>query len=229
MQTTTTLLYLISYVFFFAFNWKNIKDGSQRLINDDGDFTSKPKQLLLTHLIATIWLGFVPILILKNTFSNLLIDLQTLKTNMLLLYILTLITILFIAFKQSKYAHKKREHSSESSLHLSTLFFTSYFITRALFLFSYEFWLRGGLLFEIATDIGMPLAIVANIFLYVLLHIFNSRKELLACIPFGIAACLFSFLFNAVWPAILLHIAFSLAYEINFYRLNLIHLKNTTS
>lgn len=228
MQLTTTLLYLISYTFFFVFNRKNIKNGSQRLIDENGDFTSKPKQLLYTHFIGAIWLGFVPMITLQNSFLNPLIDLQTIGIKNVLLYVLTLIVFLFIALKESKSAHEEKDNS-ESVFQLPTLFFSTYFISRALFLFSYELWFRGALLFETASVIGKPLAIMLNVFLYFLLHIFNSRKELLACIPFGITACLFSFLFNAAWPAILLHIAFSLAYEINFYRLNLIHLKNTTS
>ncbi|MEN9909339.1 MAG: hypothetical protein RLZZ540_2488 [Bacteroidota bacterium] len=229
MQPTTTfLLYLISYTLFFVFNQKSIKDSSQRLIDDNGDFTSKPKQLLYAHFIGAIWLGLVPIFILKDFFLNTLIDLQTIEIKNVLLYVLTFIVILLIAFKESKSAHEKKDNS-ESDFQLSTLFFITYFITRALFLFSYELWFRGGLLFETASATGRPLAITLNIFLYVLLHMFNSRKEILACIPFGITACLFSFLFNAVWPAILLHIAFSLAYEINFYRLDLTRLKTLKS
>lgn len=222
-------MYLISYILFFVFNWKCIRNGSQRLINDGGDFTSKPNSLINAHLIGAIWLGSVPAMVLKDSILNVLIGTKTIEVNTILLYIFTFILILFIAFKQSKYAHEKREKLSKSSLHLSALFFISYFITRAIFLFSYELWFRGGLLFETTSSIGMPLAIVANIFLYVLLHIFNSRKEIVACIPFGVVACLLCLLFNAVWPAIILHIGFSLVYEINFYRLNLINLKNTKS
>lgn len=229
MQTTTILLYLTGYILFFVFNRKCIKDGSQRLINDNGDFTSRPGHLIHAHLIGAIWLGIVPVMTLKDSVANLLMDPKTIEANTILLYVLIFIVILFVALQQSKYAYGKRAQSSGNSVHLSGVFFSSYFITRALFLFSYEFWLRGGLLFETAASIGMPLAIVANIFLYVLLHVFNSKKELLACIPFGIVTCLFCLLFNAVWPAILLHIGFSLGYEINFYRLNLIHFKNTTS
>lgn len=229
MQTSTVILYLMSYILFFVFNWKCIKEGNQRLINDDGDFTSKPKQLIHAHLIGAIWLGIAPVITLKESVLNVLIDPKTIEANTILLYVLTFIVILFVALQQSKNALEKREQPSGSSLHLSMFFFSSYFMTRALFLFSYELWFRGGLLFGTAAGIGMPLAIVANIFLYVLLHVFNSRKELLACIPFGIVSCLFCFAFNAAWPAILLHIGFSLGYEINFYRLNLNHLKNTTS
>lgn len=228
MQLTTTLLYLISYTFFFVFNRKNIKNGSQRLIDENGDFTSKPKQLLYGHFVGAIWLGFVPVITLQNSFLNALIDLQTIEIKNVLLYVLALIILLFLALRESKSAHEKKDNS-ESVFKLSALFFPTYFISRALFLFSYELWLRGALLFETASAIGKPLAITLNVFLYVLLHIFNSRKELLACIPFGITACLFCFLFNAVWPAIILHIGFSLAYEINFYRLDLTRLKTLKS
>ncbi|OCB73067.1 hypothetical protein SAMN05192550_0761 [Flavobacterium glycines] len=228
MQLTTTLLYLISYTFFYVFNRKNIKNGSQRLIDENGDFTSKPKQLLYGHFIGAIWLGFVPVITLQNSFLNALIDLQTIDLKNILLYVLTLIVLLFLALRESKSAHEKKGNS-ESVFQLSALFFSTYFISRALFLFSYELWLRGALLFETASAIGKPLAITLNVFLYVLLHIFNNRKELLACIPFGITVCLFCFLFNAVWPAIILHIGFSLACEINFYRLDLTRLKTLKS
>jgi len=228
MQLTTTLLYLISYILFFVFNQKSIKGNYQRLIDDNGDFTSKPRQLLYAHFIGAIWLGFYSVITLKDSFINTLIDLQTIEIKNILLYVLTLIVILLIALKESKSAHEKKANP-EGSFQLSGFFFITYFITRALFLFCYELWFRGSLLFETSSTMGRPLAIVLNIFLYVLLHVFNSRKEILGCIPFGITACLFSFLFNAVWPAILLHIAFSLAYEINFYRLDSTRLKTLKS
>jgi hypothetical protein len=51
----------------------------------------------------------------------------------------------------------------------------------------------------------------------------------LACIPFGLLVCFFSIFFNSVLPAIMLHIGFSLVYEINIYRLNLINSKTVKS
>ncbi|SHG50651.1 hypothetical protein SAMN05443549_104266 [Flavobacterium fluvii] len=65
--------------------------------------------------------------------------------------------------------------------------------------------------------------------LYVLVHIFNSKKGILACIPFGLMVCFFSITFNSSWPAILLHIVFSSIYELNFCRLNLINPKTVKS
>ncbi len=228
MQTINITLYSISYIIFFIFNWKCVNNHYQRLIND-GEFTSKPYQLIGSQILGAIWLGFLPLTTTKYSILKIFNDIKSIEVNTTLFYILILSLILFIALKQSKYAYKKRPQSFKIPLQLSVPFFISYFLTRAVFLCSYELWFRGGLLFETSANIGMLLSIVSNVFLYVLLHVFNSRKELLASIPFGIVACLFCFLFNAVWPAIILHIVFSLGYEINFYRLNLINIKNTKS
>jgi membrane protease YdiL (CAAX protease family) len=101
---------------------------------------------------------------------------------------------------------------------LSSSFLIGYFIIRIVFLVVYELWFRGFLLFDSISWIGMPAAVALNVILYVLVHIFNSKKEILVCIPFGIVLCFFSIVFNAAWPAIILHIGFSVVYEINTCR-----------
>ncbi|MBD0723784.1 hypothetical protein B6A10_01175 [Flavobacterium sp. L1I52] len=226
METTTLFLYAFSYIIFFAFNWKQIKKGSQRLIDENGNFSSKPIQLISNQIFEAILLGITALITLKNNVLQLLFN-PEITANIITLYLLTFILILFLAFKQSKNTFKKRKQSSGNATQFSTLFFCSYFISRALFLFSYELWLRGSFLFETAHQFGIPIAIITNVSIYVLLHLFNSKKELLVCIPFGIMVCIFNLLFQAVWPAIILHISFSLAYEINFYRLYVIDLKTT--
>ncbi|MFC3334699.1 CPBP family intramembrane glutamic endopeptidase [Flavobacterium palustre] len=225
MQTTTFLLYLSSSILFFILNWKQIKKRSQRLIDENGNFTSKPMQLISNQLFGAILLGITAVITSKNAILNTLIDFETITAKILVSYLIVFALILFLALNQSKNTFKNRNQSPENATQLSVLFFCSYFISRALFLFAYELWLRGNLLFETANNFGIPLAILSNVLLYVLLHIFNNKKELLACIPFGIAVCIFNLVFHAVWPAIILHISFSLAYEINFYRLNLVHSK----
>ncbi|MBC7845079.1 MAG: CPBP family intramembrane metalloprotease [Flavobacterium sp.] len=85
------------------------------------------------------------------------------------------------------------------------------------------------MLFYFVGWFGIPLAVFMNVVLYVLVHIFNSKKELLACIPFGLMVCFFSIIFNSAWPAILLHIGFSSVYELNFWRLNLMNSKTVKS
>ncbi|TRW97141.1 CPBP family intramembrane metalloprotease [Flavobacterium gawalongense] len=141
------------------------------------------------------------------------------------LYLLIFMVMVTIAFKQSKSAYEKKQGSSENRTHLSPDFFISYFIIRALFLFVYELWFRGFLLFDCISWVGTPLAVLVNIFLYVSVHIFNSKKEMWACFPFGILVCFLSILFDAAWPAIILHIGFSSVYELSMYRFNLNNFK----
>jgi hypothetical protein len=225
MQTTNIILYILCYVAFFAFGWLCKINGCHRLINDDGVFTSKPVKLIGAHLFGMFLLVLIPVILQNHSALKVLMANKTPDAFLILLYVLIFTLVLIIAFKQSKYNYEKGTRLSENFTHLSSNFFIYYFITRALFLFAYELWFRGFLLFDCISWIGVPLAVFVNLSLYVLVHIFNSRKEILACIPFGILVCFLSILFNAVWPAIILHIGFSLVYELSIYRFNLNNFK----
>jgi len=229
MQATNSLLYIFIYVLFFGFSWMSKIKGIHRLINDDGGFTQKPRGLISAHIIGILWLGLFPLIVLKQSIFKVLTEIKIPVSFIIVLYFFLFILIVTIAFEQSKKAYEKCQVPSESFARLSSNFFIYYFIVRALFLFSYELWFRGFLLFDCIHWFGIPLAVFINVSLYVLLHIFNGKKEALACIPFGLLVCFFSILFNSALPAILLHIGFSLAYEFNIYRLNLINSKTAKS
>ena len=229
MQTTDSLVYVLIYVLFFGFSWMCKINGVHRLINDDGVFTRKPRGLIGSHVIGILWLGIVPLIFMKSSILSVLTDSKIPHSFFMVLYFLIFILTMTIAFHQSKNTYEKNQSSPENIVHLSSQFFIAYFIVRTVFLFSYELWFRGFLLFDFIRWFGIPLAVFINVFLYVLLHIFNGKKEMLACIPFGVMVCFFSILFNSAWPAIMLHIGFSSVYELNFYRLNLINLKTAKS
>lgn len=229
MQTTDSLVYICIYILFFGFSWMSKTNEIHRLINDDGVFTSKPRGLIGSHIIGIIGLGIIPAMLMKTSFLSILTEIKIPHSFFMVLYFLIFILTMTIAFNQSKNTYQKRLESIGNLVHLSSQFFISYFIVRALFLFSYEAWFRGFLLFDSIRWFGIPLAVFINVFLYVLVHIFNSKKEILACIPFGLLVCFFSILFNSAWPAILLHIGFSMVYELNFYRLNLMNSKTAKS
>jgi hypothetical protein len=225
MQATDSLVYVFIYVLFFGFSWMCKINGIHRLINDDGVFTSKPRGLIGSHIIGMICLGIVPVILMGTSILSVLTEIQIPNGFLIVLYTLIFILIATIAWNQSKNEYDKKQESTGNLIHLSSRFFISYFIVRALFLFSYESWFRGFLLFDCVRWFGIPLAVFINVVLYVLVHIFNGKKEILACIPFGLLVCFFSLTFNSAWPAILLHIGFSLVYELNFYRLHLINPK----
>jgi membrane protease YdiL (CAAX protease family) len=229
MQATDSLVHVFIYVLFFGFSWMCKINGIHRLISDDGVFTSKPLGLIGSHLIGMIWLGIVPVILVKTSILSVLTEIEIRNGFLIVLYVLIFMIITTIALNQSKKEFENKQGSIENVGHLSSRFFIFYFIIRALFLFSYELWFRGFLLFDCIRWFGIPLAVFMNGILYVLIHIFNSKKEALACIPFGLLVCFFSLTFNSAWLAILLHIGFSLVYELNFYRLHLINPKTVKS
>lgn len=101
-----------------------------------------------------------------------------------------------------------------------------YFIIRFLFLLCYEFFFRGVLFFKLMEYQSLFHAIVYCTILYVLIHIFDTKKEIFGAIPFGIILCLFAYYTNNVWYVFIIHIALSAVYEISmFYTLTL---KNKT-
>ena len=210
--------YIFCYTVFFLLSWVSKVSDSQRLIDDEGAFTTKPGNLIGAHLIGILWLGAVPVILLNKSVLKILAGDQKPEIIYVLFFILLFALIITIAFKQSEKLNAKRQGPDEAFNQLSSSFFMGYFIIRAVFLFVYELWFRGFLLFDSINWVGIPAAVAINVFLYVLVHLFNSKKEILACIPFGILVCLLSIFFNAAWPAIILHIGFSLAYELNIYR-----------
>lgn len=218
MPVTNMIIYFFTYVLFFFISWKSRHAGSLRLFNDAGEISPIPEKVINAHLAGICTLGVIPLLLLKNTKLQMLTGYSMPNPYYLLLYLQLLTLVVSIAFKQSKITiAKKDDFTGNLKGHTSTVY-THYFIIRGLFLFVYELWFRGYFLFNSIDWMGMPAAILLNVFLYAAVHIFNSKKELLASIPFGILLCLLSILFNTAWPAAIFHIAFSLVYEINIYR-----------
>src|SRR5204863_272627 len=87
-----------------------------------------------------------------------------------------------------------------------------------LFLSAYETWFRGYLLSDCIISFGVPVAILINIVLYSLLHIVNGKKEIVGCIPFGSLLCILCIWTNAAWPAILIHVALTISYEVHLVK-----------
>jgi len=97
-------------------------------------------------------------------------------------------------------------------------FYIVYFIIRILFIIAYECWFRGFLLTDSIVSIGLIWAVAINISLYAILHIVNGKDEFIAAFPYGILLCAITIWQGAVWPAMLIHLALTLPYELGFVR-----------
>ncbi|WMI68426.1 CPBP family intramembrane glutamic endopeptidase [Mangrovimonas sp. YM274] len=102
-----------------------------------------------------------------------------------------------------------------------------YFMFRGAFLLAYEFFFRGILFYESLETYNLTLSIIINTSLYVLIHAFDSQKEIFGAIPFGIVLCLFTYYTNSIWPAFIIHLALCLTYEISLF--NIINFKTQKS
>ena len=88
-----------------------------------------------------------------------------------------------------------------------------YLLIRIIFLVIYECFFRGLLLFICIGICGITCAILINLFYYTLIHAFNDRAEMFACIPFGIVLCSISIYWQSLLPAILFHLLLAVTHE----------------
>jgi membrane protease YdiL (CAAX protease family) len=218
MQTSSILIYSFCYAMIFIISMIGKKEGSQRLIKDDGTISDKPGNIIGLHIIGILLLGVVPALVLNQPVLKTITGSGISDSSLFIILLVLLILTAALAIKTGKKNQQQFADSKHNHYQMPVLFIFHYFIIRSAFLFIYELFFRGFLLFDSISRIGMPAAVALNVFLYVLLHIFNSKKEMIACIPFGLLVCFLSIVFNAVWPAIVLHIGFSLVYELTIYR-----------
>ena len=101
-----------------------------------------------------------------------------------------------------------------------------YVFIRALFLIMYEIFFRGLVLFIMLEDFGITIAIIINLFLYVLVHWFN-KKERYGSVLMGIILCGVTIYYYSVWPAIIIHLSLSLSHEITLFINNRAFIKKT--
>jgi membrane protease YdiL (CAAX protease family) len=126
-----------------------------------------------------------------------------------------MVLTIIIARELAEKKYRNLKNTIAASTSLTTRFIINYFFARILFLAAYEIWFRGYLLTDCITGWGVLVAVIINIILYTLLHIVNGKNEMLACIPFGLLLCSLCVWTAAAWPAILLHIALTVSYEVH--------------
>jgi membrane protease YdiL (CAAX protease family) len=168
--------------------------------------------LNLKHLLGIVLFGIL--------FFTLLPELSFLVDSIIIpkLYILIIFfVILFLCAYLSKFSVREFEIPNLFKSHYEISNAWLYFFIRFVFLLCYEFFFRGVLLFKFLEFTDLPTAILYGTLLYVLIHIFDSRKEIFGAIPFGIVLYLFTYFTNSIWYAFFIHLALSAVYEISVF------------
>jgi membrane protease YdiL (CAAX protease family) len=215
-QDYTILFFSMSYLLFFALLWLSKEKRGLRLFDAKG-LVSNPRMLIVLQIGGIILFGTLPFL--SNHPSSFVLYTSAAiasPTTSITLLLMILLIIISPRIAETKYKEVLGNVSANTSL--GNIFIIPYFIIRILFICVYESWFRGYLLNDCITSFGAVLAILLNVCLYTLLHLVNGKDEVIACIPFGLLLCCLCIWQGAAWPAIVIHLALTVPYEISFLR-----------
>lgn len=179
----------------------------------DGLTSAKAFNLLnIKHLLG-IFLFVIGFLVFRNDFDFLInnLGLNNEISNMFLLIIV--FTSGFVSLQSAKKGLGELDNISFAKWEDQLL----YFSVRLPFLFIYELFFRGILFHSSLIYTNLVIAILINLLFYTLIHSFNSKKEIIGCVPFGIILCLFSYYTNSIWPAFFIHATLSLTNEFTVF------------
>lgn len=205
--------FIVSIAVFTAVLLVAYRRNSLRLLNPDTAVGS-PSLLILLNVTGILTFGLLPLLYfpLPEMFP-----VNAATSKWLLLAALVLLTSCFAYF-----IAEKDLQQNKVSVHpklLSSGFLLLYFTVRIAFIATYEIWFRGFFLFICIDRFGTFNAVALNVVLYVLLHAVNGKREMLSCIPFGILLCAMAIWFESPLPAVLIHLALTVPYDIQFVRI----------
>lgn len=207
---------IISFSAYFIINWVfkklNLTNLALAL-----QVASGLRLLNLKHVLGVIFFGILPYVLLMNS-RVLVLTIPVLNFPILLLFLF----LMFLCVGVSWFAVRNNSeilHSHDVCLYRPSES-VGYFIMRFLFLLCYEFFFRGVMFFFFLEHFSLYTAIVWSTFFYVLIHLFDGKRDIFGTIPFGVILCLFSFYTKSIWYSFVLHLALSAVYEITvFYRL----------
>ena len=211
MHTISIILqYTGCFLLFFLYTGLAKLNNSNRVFDGRGILAKKAWVLIGLHLTGVICLGLLPLL----SFSKSLVTIIFGGNFPSLVWVCCFILFFWITAFAGLAAGKKICIKYERIRKLSNKFLIIYFLVRVIFLCAYELFFRGTLLFSFRQFFGIAAAIIISTCLTVLVHIFTNKKEMISCVPFGILLSALCLSINAVWPAIVIHLALSFAYEI---------------
>lgn len=168
--------------------------------------------LNLKHSLGIILFGIVFYAILPE-FRFLINFIEIPRLYLLLFILLTLFLSAYLS--NNTVQNQMLKDTNVSCYNLSNAW--AYFAIRFVFLLCYEFFFRGVILFQFLEFTTLTMAILYSTIVYVLIHIFDSKKEIIGAIPFGVVLCLFAYFTKSVWYVFFIHIALSALYEISMF------------
>lgn len=168
--------------------------------------------LNLKHILGIVLFGILFYTVLPE-YRRLVIHVEIAKLYVLIPFILLTFVCAFLSRKSAKVTLKNGHGFSCHSFSEAW----GYFVIRFTFLLCYEFFFRGVLFFKLLDHFSLSVAIACSTLLYFIIHLFDSKKELIGTIPFGVLLCLLTYYTASIWYAFIVHLALSATYEISIF------------
>lgn len=168
--------------------------------------------LNLKHSLGIVLFGVLFYIIFPNL-RYLITNIEVPRLQILLPFVFLTILSAMI----SRISVKRIIQTEGSNSHYTFSDAWLYFIIRFVFLFCYEFFFRGVLLFSLLEYFNSTYAIALSVIAYLIIHLFDSKKEILGTIPFGIVLCILAYQTDSIWYVFAMHLALSAVYEISIF------------
>lgn len=205
--------FVVSSVAFMLILYFVYRRNSIRLLNDDAA-VKHPALLLLLNFSGIVLFGIFPAMFLPFP----AFEISGWNLTQWLTLVALMCATAAVAWNVADRDLRKSRFTVNPAL-LSFGFLGAYFVLRILFIICYELWFRGFLLDFSVEKYGTVTAVVINVVLYVLLHAFNGKREMISCVPFGILLCAMALWFDSPLPAIGIHLALTVPYDVQFVRI----------
>ena len=153
----------------------------------------------IIRIIGFFLMFLTPFLINKKTLFFNFEDLFNLKIELFLLLILFVLPISYLNSK------KISDYPEVKILNWNGFKFIVNIMTWGIYLFAYEYLFRGLLFLNLIPNFNVPLIIILNTLTYCIAHFHKSKKEIIACIPFGILICLITLNSGNILYAFFIH------------------------
>jgi len=208
MSAITIILLVTGYFGYFTGTWINFTNKTHKLCSESG-ICRNLKKLNYLHDAGIILMG-LPLLFLNRQEAVFLPGTLTVNAQKLMVLAGLVLLTSYVGRKSAVSASKKLTETNNLKNAKSILI---YLPIRILFLVIYEFFFRGVLLAVSIYCLDTQWAILVNIALYTLFHLFSKKEELLFCPLFGAVLCILTIWFQSILPAVVLHIVLSVSHE----------------
>ena len=210
----TTFLPICLALFGFITYWFSSKSLMIKSLfekNNNADEASI-KHILFCKFSGLFWMGIVPIILsvcfLQGyTFSDfgLYINAETSLLSLYWIIGLSIPLVPLVSFSARQEKNLKNYPQIRAKVWSKNLKLKNA-IGWAAYLFGYELLFRGVLLFPLADELGVWIAIAINIALYSATHIPKGLDETIGAIPLGLVLCILTLYTDTIWIAFIVHV-----------------------